>query len=281
MPQQANQLSRPPLPPGYEDVDAGSASKPPLPPGYYDVDAVQQAPPSPDESLWGKTKRLAGDVKDWGAEQLKSSQFLHGPLEGADPNASLKEQVMQSMKPSAPLPQQVIRSAEMAGAPQAGASYLKTLPTLQKTGRLFQDVEEAGKAAGAGVGPAESLKAVATRMQELKDAGHGGGVAVNKAIRLFSGDEPITFQKARDVYSALSNLSAKEAASISGRMPHQIRELTKALGEELQKGAEGFGKGQEYAKAVRDYPVAKNIAGMKQGVINTAKDIPRTIGRGS
>jgi hypothetical protein len=64
---------------------------------------------------------------------------------------------------------------------------------------------------------------------------------------------PMTFDEARDFYSNISGLSAKEKTRLTPIIRRQMVEMREALNSALTEAAETVGKGDQYSSAVQEY----------------------------
>jgi len=251
----------------------------PQPQQYEIVDPEQHAqetgekfevvddPNAQQGGLWNKVKSFGRGVMDYASQ----------PMQDTTPDASLKDQVMQTIKPNSPMAQKVSRSAEMSVPGQVGESAVKALPTVQGAGRLFEQVEQAGKAAGQTVNPDSALMDIANRARELKAAGHELPGVMRAFIQRMTPTKlnrgpvtPLTFQEARDMFSKATNLTASERMQLGGKMPAVLKQFTSALDSKIREAAGAMGQGEDYAKAMKDYPLAKKVADFKDSIPSLA-----------
>jgi hypothetical protein len=156
-----------------------------------------------------------------------------------------------------------IPGAFMGGPSEAGADALTA-----GTGKLFGDVEKAGKlfsevAAATRDKPIELSDDVydaLTKIKQLSDAGAKGTprVASRLANRLNNIDEELYWDEARRFYSNISRLSANEYNSMAPQMQRAVGELGRSLNDVLQTTADSVDKGDEYAQAMQLYAKAKS-----------------------
>lgn len=237
----------------------------------------------PEAGMLDKASTAAVNAGDW----MKNAwnQFQQGNQQSME---RLKRNPMQEGLAEA---KPFVRSAELAGAPaMAGEQLVKSIPTVSKLQPLFQETEAATKAAGTQIPMGgQTLQEIAGRMQQLKDMGHTASPQINKFIKRVGGSD-LTFEQARDLYSAMSSKLAKQTlrGPLSGQMSHQLDTAVDALGELNQQGAKSAGAGEAFSKAMKQYPTAKTVQaitptwqGTKAAVVKALPDVPSRIASGA
>ena len=127
----------------------------------------------------------------------------------------------------------------------------------------------------------------ARRMVDLTEAGHGNPPApvaqfLKRMAVKFEGEQAtrlparLTFQEARDMYSAARNLTRNQLDNLTGKMGSEVIKFASALGDSLQNAAQSLGQGEKYAAAMKEYRNAKTVG----DVVDVAKRYGIRIGLG-
>jgi hypothetical protein len=242
-------------------------------------------------------QRTAANLKDamtnwpeqrpqlWNGERTDSSYLFPGQTKSV------------AAEPVSPLATSVSFAGSTAGM----------LPTAAKTGRLFDQVEGSARAAGQTVDVDATLSGIAKRAAELQKAGHempgvlrafiqrmsptpgfiandsakftGAGRLAAKIRGPIQDAQPLTFQEARDMFSKATNLTAQERMNMGGKMPAVLKQFTAALDAKIRQAASDVGEGENYAKAMSDYPWVKRGQALKDAVKDYGVSTLKTAGR--
>lgn len=151
-----------------------------------------------------------------------------------------------------------------AAVPLAAQKLVQAVPGVVEAGKRLRGVSSAravtnlqeSSAAAKGVPLNDTgVWKEGTRAQELVARGSKPAGAVTKLMNRI-GDvnaEPLTFEEARDYYSNISRLSANEFNSLNSTMQRQVGAVKQALHEALTDAAGTVGKGEQYAKGIKEY----------------------------
>jgi methyl-accepting chemotaxis protein len=147
--------------------------------------------------------------------------------------------------------------AAEAGADAAGAAGTKIFGSVEKAGKLFNEVATAAK--DNPIDLSDEVYDALKNIKQLSDAGAKGTprVAAKLANRLNNVDEELYWDEARRFYSNISRLSANEYQSMNPQMQRAVGQLGHALGDVLNDTAAGVGKADEYAQAMDLYRTSK------------------------
>lgn len=162
-----------------------------------------------------------------------------------------------------------------AGALGALGGAASTLPTVEKTGKLFDDIRsQVGSIPINITKPGNAALAV-------KDAEELGGASlpvINKFLKRVSDPNkpPLTYTEAREFYSNATQLSAKEAMSAKPRTASLLGDFREALDDALTQAADQAGRGADYQKAMRDY----HSVMQRRAMLKKAKEIAIKAGVG-
>jgi hypothetical protein len=151
----------------------------------------------------------------------------------------------------------------MVFAPEGTEAAGKLLPSKDAAGAIFNEVE---KVAGKVPIDVNIPGKVALKMHQLNDiAGHYLPAPVRKFLTRVTkpGAPPLTFSEARDIYSAVSRLSANEESRVAPVIKYQLGNFKKALGDVLYDAAESVGAGKQYNEAMRKYRTAAKFSDFK------------------
>jgi len=97
------------------------------------------------------------------------------------------------------------------------------------------------------------------RVTEIGERGSQLPTAVNKLLQRSQSPIPMTFPEARDYQASLSDLSSSDKLAMNGRVRGGVAQLNKALFQDIQDAAEGAGRGEDYAKAMKEYRQASTL----------------------
>ena len=87
----------------------------------------------------------------------------------------------------------------------------------------------------------------------------------------------MTFPEARDYQGSLSDLSQSDKMAMNRRMRGGVSQLNKGLFSDIHDAAASAGRGDDYARAMRDYRMA---AGINNGIKTAGKAAGTAAGLG-
>jgi len=155
----------------------------------------------------------------------------------------------------------------LTGETESAGAVAKAIPSASRAGAAIGAVEKA--AAGEAV-HLHGITEIVDRALELDSRGHTApkvikdlqkAMEVAPRVDAAGGAKPfLTFQQARDFYSALTKLTPEEFGRTSGKMKGQLVELAIKMGERITEAAERVGKSKELKGAMKEYERAKRIA---------------------
>ena len=170
----------------------------------------------------------------------------------------------------------VVGGADLGGvAAEAGAPVMARIPTRAKAGALFENVMQ-----DAGDQPVKLTRAMEPleRAQQLSARGGGTVGAVDNLYKRINTINPLDYREARDWASNLSRLTAQDSMSSSPALKAQVGKLSHAFNEDIGDTAASVGRGEDYAKAMRDY---RRASMFNNAAKTTAKwAIPAAVGGG-
>lgn len=142
------------------------------------------------------------------------------------------------------------------GGPAADAA-ITSIPSRMHAGAMINDITEA-----AGHIPVD-LKNTMSPLLRGVELGERGGTPSKPVSDLWTRANEIaapTFREARDYYTNISQKSADEANALKPNMKAQIGAIRKAFHGDLTDAAGMVGRGEDYAKAIREYAQAAKAA---------------------
>jgi hypothetical protein len=97
------------------------------------------------------------------------------------------------------------------------------------------------------------------RITEIGERSSNLPAPVLKFLQRAQMTEPMTFPEARDYQGGLSDLSSADLQSMPKRVKGALSQLNKGLFQDMQDSAEAAGRGDEYAKAMKEYRQASTL----------------------
>jgi hypothetical protein len=148
-------------------------------------------------------------------------------------------------------------AAQLAPAVLGGADEIAPdrplvgeIPTRAKAGKVFESVMK--DAQGQPVNMTRSMVPL-ERAQQLSARGHGTVSAADNLYKRVNTVNPLDYREARDWASGLSRLSANDTMNASPSLRAQVGKLSHAFNDDVGDAATAAGRGEDYAKAMRDY----------------------------
>jgi hypothetical protein len=131
----------------------------------------------------------------------------------------------------------------------------------------------ASDAAGANAVDAEGAGQAALGAKDLQDVGRTMPRVMQKFLQRVTAPDtdPLTYDEARQFYSAAGELSANEKAAITPAMRRQLNQFKGQLGDAIQQTAENAGVGTQYGQAMSDYAKAKRLSDTWETVWDATK----------
>jgi len=246
---------------------AGTPNKGLAPPAASGINPKSQGMDMLDTTL----NQSAGPALALG-EKLKSN--LHSaasPVRDADLLFHTAQPTLaQAQSAAMPLSQ----SASMAIPGMAGKEAIravKAIPTPAEVGLRLGAVEDAAKAAGQTVTPSSETMNAIDRAKEINKS---AGTTLPSPMRTFAKNlapsaknpgpiAPPTFQAARDAYVPSTKLTAEDSMKLTGPMRSVNAKFARALDSDIRSAAQAIGQGENYAQAMKDYPLALRWQGLK------------------
>ena len=105
----------------------------------------------------------------------------------------------------------------------------------------------------------EKAMKVADKAAYLGEHGHKVPQVITDFSKRVATGQPLTFQEARDFYSAATSLSSQEVQETKAIMKGQVGKFTAALHDSLTQAADAVGQGKTYEKAIAEYHKAKTM----------------------
>jgi len=127
---------------------------------------------------------------------------------------------------------------------------LGEIPTRAKASKVFESVMQ-----DAGNQPVNLTRAMAPleRAQQLSARGGGTVAAADNLYKRINTVNPLDYREARDWASNLSRISGQDKMSASPALRAEVGKLSHAFNEDIGDTAASVGRGEDYAKAMRDY----------------------------
>ncbi len=157
--------------------------------------------------------------------------------------------------------------AELGGVAIGAAA--KMIPSAARAAKVLEAVK--GKAGEVPVDLSRSGDSL-LRIKELSQAGHGNLPVIHKLIERYTAPvktairgvkddaKPLTYSEARDFYSAISKLSAKDSMAITGTMKRELGEFANLLKHDIGQAADQAGQAAQYYSGIKEYAKAKAMA---------------------
>ena len=262
--------------------------------------AETQPPVQAAEGLWNGAKRVLGEVGQAGSAALHGNApeaALHGiaalPFVGPGlikaseqaPASTPGESYLSRVQDAATDPgvEGTVLGTAAQAAPVIAGGLTRSLPeapenpfpTRAKAGALFENVMQ-----DAGDQPVKLTRAMEPleRAQQLSARGGGTVGAVDNLYKRINTINPLDYREARDWASNLSRLTAQDSMSSSPALKAQVGKLSHAFNEDIGDTAASVGRGEDYAKAMRDY---RRASMFNNAAKTTAKwAIPAAVGGG-
>src|SRR5581483_1900106 len=149
-----------------------------------------------------------------------------------------------------------IPAATAAAFGDEAAGLRDLIPTKAGAGRLFESVMN--DAATQPVKLTRSMEPL-ERAQQISARGGNTVSAVDNLYKRINTINPLDYREARDWASNLSRLSGQDAMNASPALRAQIGKLSHAFNEDVGDAAAAVGRGEDYAKAMRDYARAAKL----------------------
>jgi hypothetical protein len=161
-------------------------------------------------------------------------------------------------------------------AGEAGGALAKVVPTTGKAGAVFQDLNQSL------ANQPVNLTRSSGPMQQLEKVGAAGpGVptTVGKMLDRSRMISPMNYPEARLFQENLAAPSTTEKMGMGGSMKGGVKQLNKAFYSDIKDAADQAGRGDDYAKAMRDYRIASTAGNIAKNVGKVA--VPAAIGGGA
>ena len=193
---------------------------------------------------------------------------------GAGPAQAAKD-IVGGVSQAATMPSAVFAPESAEAAPAIAEKLVDAaghlIPDAQHAGQAFQAVSKA-----VGDHPVEVTNDLSTSLMryiQLAENGNGRSPGVQKLFaRLTSPDKgPLTFDDARDFYSALGRLTANEKMSLSPVMQRQVGQVWNDLGDAIGQTADRGGQLPKFQGAMQEYRSLMNWRGAKDAAWELAK----------
>jgi hypothetical protein len=187
-----------------------------------------------------------------------------GAVETAKGIAKMKEHpgrgtvdTVKGLAHMAEIPSMVMGGPATEGAPAAIGRVLEKLPTATRGAKRLNDVMDA-----AGELPVNLARTSEhlMRSSDLADAGATLPGPIKKLLKAFNRRDEIDYATARDFYSNLSHLSAKDNMALTPSMRRQVALIVKAMKDDIGDTAAQADKAAQYYGGMKDYARAKKAA---------------------
>lgn len=221
-----------------------------------------------------------------GAADVAGSPEL-GAVETAKGLASMKEHPVRGawdtakgVAHMAEIPSMITGGAAAEEAPAAVGRVLEKLPTAARGAKRLNDVMEvAGELPVNLARTSEHLM----RASDMADTGATLPGPIKKLLKAFNKGQEIDYATARDFYSNLSHLSAKDNMALTPSMRRQLALIVKAMKDDIGDTAAQVDKASQYYAGMKDYARAMKAArigsAIKRGL--TSKALKYAVGAGA
>lgn len=162
------------------------------------------------------------------------------------------------------------------GAGMVGEGLAKAIPTTAKAGRVFQSLNQ--DLANQPVGLTRSAPHL-EHLAQIDAAGPSMPGTVNKLLNRSQATFPMNYPEARLFQENLASPSTTEKMGMGGSMKGGVKQLNKAFYEDIHDAANQAGRGEDYAKAMRDYRIASTVGNAAKNIGKIA--VPAAIGGGT
>jgi hypothetical protein len=226
-----------------------------------DIEAEQKfAQPENTAQKIGKYAEQAGEYLLPGAGEEKAAAGLAKAFpavgKAAAPMARIATKALGSGAVGAAQGNGFGTGAAIGAVGGALPEAISAIPTRAKAGQLFDSVMEDAK--DQPVNLTNSMPFL-ERTQQLASS---GAAPFRPADMLFSRSNqinPILYPEARDFASNISRMSAAEKMGINPQMQAEAGKLSRAFNKDIGTAAENVGRGEDYAKAMKDYARASAL----------------------
>lgn len=179
----------------------------------------------------------------------------------------------------AEIPSMVIGGPAAEGAPAAVTQIIEKLPTAARGAKRLNDVMEV-----AGELPVQMSRTSEhlMRASDLADTGATLPGPVKKLLKAFNRGDEIDYATARDFYSNLSRLSAKDNMALSPSMRRQVALIVQAMKDDIGETAAQVDKAAQYYAGMKDYARAMKAARIGKAIKSaiTSKVVKTAVGAG-
>jgi hypothetical protein len=148
-----------------------------------------------------------------------------------------------------------VQAAEIPSAfiaPEASEAVKSILPSTERAGQLFQELEKV-----AGNVPVDVQKPgqIATKIWDLAEAGGTLPKVINKFLRRVTNPQgtPMDYSEMRQFYQNATRLSADEMNRLTPAVKRFIGDFTQKMGDSLWEAANSVGEGGKFNKAMKGY----------------------------
>ena len=225
-----------------------------------------------------------------GAAELMGSPEL-GAVETAKGVASMREHpvkgawdAVKGVAHMAEIPSMMVAGPgtgkAIEEAPAAITKVLEKLPTATRGAKRLNEVEEA-----AGQLPVKFTNTFEhlMRASELSDTGATLPTPVKKFLKTFQKGHDIPYSEARDFYSNLSHLSAKDNMALTPSMRRQVALIVHAMKTDIGDTAAQVDKASQYYAGMKDYARAMKAARIKNAIVGALKSkaVKTAVGAGA
>lgn len=157
----------------------------------------------------------------------------------------------------AEMPGMVMGAPAAEGVPAAIGKVLEKLPTATRGASRLNEVEEA-----AGHLPVSLTRTEEHLMKASSMADNGATLPtpIKKLLKRYEKGESLDYSDAREFYSNLSRLTAKDSMSLSPSMKRQLGLIVQALRDDIGTTAAQVDKAAQYYGGLKDYARAKKAA---------------------
>lgn len=221
-----------------------------------------------------------------GAAEFMGSPEL-GAVETAKGLAKMKEHPAKGAWDTAKgiahmteIPSMVAGGAAAQEAPAVIANVIEKLPTAARGAKRLNDAMEV-----AGDLPVDLARTSEhlMRASDLADAGASLPGPIKKLLKAFNRGDEIDYATARDFYSNLSHLSAKDNMALTPSMRRQVALIVNAMKDDIGATAAQVDKAAQYYAGMKDYARAMKAARIKDAIVGALKSkvVKTAVGAGA
>jgi hypothetical protein len=215
-----------------------------------------------------------------GSVPLGAAETAKGVASMGDHPAQGAVDTVKGLAHMAEMPSMVMGGPAAEAVPSAISKVLEKLPTAARGAKRLNEVEEA--AGDLPVMLARTSEHL-MRAQEMSETGASLPGPIKKLLKSYTRGDEIDYSRARDFYSNLSHLSAKDNLSLTPSMRRQVGVIVQALKEDIGDTADQVDMASKYYAGMKDYARAMKARRVKDAIVGALKSkaVKTAVGAGA